>query len=293
MISLRSPFRDLAARLCLVSIIALGSASTAAAKPTLWLIGDSTVQVGTPGQQGWGTQLPQFFDTSKIDIENRAKGGRSSRTFLTEGLWEDVLKKLKPGDYVMMQFGHNDSGPIGGEFAPGRPARASIKGNDDKSEEVEMPGGKKEVVHSYGWYLRKYATEAKEKGAHPIIISLIPRRGFVDGKARRDGGSYAGWAKDAAEKIDVPFLDLNTLVADKYDELGEEKSTAFFNDNVHTTPAGAEFNARCVAEGVRDLEGSDLKQYLSDKVGATGSEDAGSKANGAGGSDWDKLFKKK
>jgi len=122
--------------------LAFGAAQVEA-KPTLWLIGDSTVQVGTPGQQGWGTPLPQFFETSKIEIKNTAKGGRSSRTFLTEGLWEAVLKELKSGDYVLMQFGHNDSGPIGGEFAPGRPARASMSGNGDESEEVDMPDGKK------------------------------------------------------------------------------------------------------------------------------------------------------
>lgn len=269
-----------------VSAFVLASAVLAEAKPTLWLIGDSTVQVGTPGQQGWGTPLPQFFDTSKIEIENHAKGGRSSRTFLTEGLWADVLKKLKPGDYVLMQFGHNDSGQIGGEFLPGRPARASIPGNDDKSEEVDMPGGKKEVVHSYGWYLRKYAMDAKEKGAHPIIVSLIPKRGFIDGKARRDKGGYAGWAEEAAKQVEVPLLDLNARIADKYDELGEKKSVAFFDDNVHTTPEGAGFNARCVAEGIAELEGSDLKEYLSDKVAAGGEKPAGT------GSSWDDKFKK-
>lgn len=247
----------------LTSLIVRGSAGAAEQKPTLWLIGDSTVQVGTPGQQGWGTQLPQFFDTSRIRIENRARGGRSSRTFRSEGLWEAVLKELKPGDYVMMQFGHNDVGPIGGEFAPGRAARASIRGNTNESQEVEMPGGATEVVYSYGWYLRKYAGEAKEKGAHPIIVSPIPKRGFIEGKARRDAGTYAGWAKEAAEQVNVPFLDLNSIVADKYDAMGEEASVAFFNDSVHTTPEGAEFNARSVVEGIRGLEDSDLKNYLS------------------------------
>ena len=242
------------------SLIAL--AGSANATPTLWLIGDSTVQVGTPGQQGWGTPLPQFFDTTKIRIENHAKGGRSSRTFLSEGLWEEVRRQIKPGDFVMMQFGHNDSGPIGGEFAPGRPARASIKGNGDESEEVDMPDGKKEVVHSYGWYLRNYAADANAAGAKVVIVSPIPKRGFIGGKARRDGGGYAGWAKEAAAQAGVSFLDLSSIIAEKHDAMGEAAATALFNDNVHTTPAGAEFNAGCVAEGLRALTDCGIKLYL-------------------------------
>ncbi len=243
----------------------LFTASQVLATPTLWLIGDSTVQVGTPGQQGWGTQLPKFFDTTKIKIENKAKGGRSSRTFRTEGLWDQVLKGIKPGDYVIMQFGHNDAGPggIGGEFAPGRPARASIKGNGDESQEVDMPGGKKEVVHSYGWYLREFAKEAKEKGATAIILSPIPKRGFVNGKARRDGGGYAGWAREAAQQAGVPFFDLSSAVADAHDATGEEASKALYQDSVHTNPEGAALNAKIVAEGLRQLKDTDIAEYIS------------------------------
>ncbi len=237
-------------------------AGSALANPTLWLIGDSTVQVGTRGQQGWGTALPQFFDTTKIRIENHAKGGRSSRTFLSEGLWEAVRKQIKPGDFVMMQFGHNDSGPIGGEFAPGRPARASIKGNGDESEEVDMPDGKKEVVHSYGWYLRNYVTDAKTAGANVVIVSPIPKRGFISGKARRDGGGYAGCAKDAASQAGVSFLDLSSIIADKQDAMGEAAAKALYNDNVHTTPAGAELNAGCVVAGLRAFSDCEIKLYL-------------------------------
>jgi rhamnogalacturonan acetylesterase len=276
-------FRDLIGFLAMALISSsLAGPARAADKPTLWLIGDSTVQVGTPGQQGWGTQVPQFFDTSKIDIENRAKGGRSSRTFLIEGLWEEVRKQLKPGDYVMIQFGHNDTGPIGGEFAPGRPARASIPGNTDESQEVEMPGGHKEVVHTYGWYLRKYATEAKEKGATPIIVSPIPKRGFINGNARRNQGGYAAVAQEAANQLGIPFLNLDARIADKYNAMGEEASVRFFHDNVHTTPEGAEFNARVVAEGIRELERTDLSRYLS-----------GGGLSGEAAGDWDSFFEKK
>src|ERR1051326_2388426 len=110
--------------------------------PTLYLIGDSTVNTPTKGQQGWGTPLPAFFDQSKITVVNRARGGRSSRTFYTEGLWDQVRDSLKPGDFVLMQFGHND----GGSLTDGR-ARASLKGNGDETQDVdnrseERRGGK-------------------------------------------------------------------------------------------------------------------------------------------------------
>lgn len=105
-------------------------------RPTLWLIGDSTVRNGRSdgagGLWGWGDWLAPHFDTNKLRIVNRALGGRSSRTFLTEGLWAKVVAELQPGDFVMMQFGHND----GGERFKGTRPRAvvssylSLKQND-------------------------------------------------------------------------------------------------------------------------------------------------------------------
>ena len=82
--------------------------------PTLWIVGDSTLNSNAP-LRGWGQELGQFFDQSKINVVNRAIGGRSSRTFLTEGRWDAILKELKPGDFVLMQFGHNDPGAINDE----------------------------------------------------------------------------------------------------------------------------------------------------------------------------------
>src|SRR5437867_12654193 len=101
-----------------------------AEQPTLFIIGDSTVKNGSgegaDGLWGWGSVIGPHFDATRIKIENRALGGRSSRTFLTEGLWAKVLADLKAGDFVLMQFGHNDGGPLDS----GR-ARASLKGNGD------------------------------------------------------------------------------------------------------------------------------------------------------------------
>jgi len=99
--------------LALLSVIASAQGAGASAKPpTLFLIGDSTVRNGAGDgankQWGWGEPIVAYFDPAKIAVLNRARGGRSSRTFLTEGLWEQVLSAMKPGDFVLIQFGHND-----------------------------------------------------------------------------------------------------------------------------------------------------------------------------------------
>src|SRR5690242_3903457 len=86
---------------------------------TLFIIGDSTVKNSTEGLQGWGDPIADYFDQKKLRVVNRARGGRSSRTFQTEGLWDQILKELKPGDFVLMQFGHNDGAPIDDQKARG------------------------------------------------------------------------------------------------------------------------------------------------------------------------------
>ncbi len=228
--------------------------------PTLWLIGDSTVKNGTKGQMGWGDPIADFFDKTKIRVENRARGGRSSRTFLTEGLWDAVTREMQPGDFVLMQFGHNDGGKIEGVYPNGR---ASMKGNSDESKEVETTPGKTEVVHSYGWYLRQYIEGAKAKGATPIVLSMIPRNDWKDGKVARANPGYGQWAKEAAEAEKVPFLDLNEIVATKYEALGQEKVAPFFpNEHTHTNEEGARLNAQSVVEGLKALPNCPLCAFL-------------------------------
>ena len=77
-------------------------------KPSLFLVGDSTVKNGTKGQMGWGEQIGKYFDPAKITVKNHAIGGRSSRSFQAEGRWDKVLAELQPGDFLLIQFGHND-----------------------------------------------------------------------------------------------------------------------------------------------------------------------------------------
>src|ERR1044071_6140253 len=136
-------------------------------KPTLFIIGDSTVKNTSNGQLGWGDPIKDFFDLTKINVDNRARGGRSSRTFQSEGLWDQVINELKPGDYVVVQFGHNDGGAINDESR----ARGSLPGLGDEFEGINNLVTKKyESVHTFGWYMRKYVADTKAKGATPIVL---------------------------------------------------------------------------------------------------------------------------
>lgn len=234
--------------------------------PTLWLIGDSTVRngqdTGNNGQWGWGNPIASYFDTSKMNVQNLAQGGTSSRTFQTSGRWDRVLAQIKPGDFVIMQFGHNDSGAINDNSR----ARATIKGNGEETEEIDnMLTHKHEIVHTYGWYIRKYITDANSKGAaHVIVCSPIPRNRWSDGKVGRNS-SYAQWAEEAAKQEKAAYIDLNEIVSKKYDALGEEKVTAELfpeKETVHPDWAGAVMNAESVIEGLNGLENCPLVQYL-------------------------------
>ena len=230
-------------------------------RPTLFIIGDSTVKTPTEGQQGWGDPIAELFDQKKIRVENRARGGRSSRTFQTEGLWDQILIELKPGDVVLMQFGHNDASAVNDTSR----ARGTLKGIGEETEEIDNLLTKKhEVVHTFGWYMRKYITEAKAKGATPIVLSPVPRNNLKDGKVVRNAATYGGWAAEVAKSQGVFFVDLNELIAQQYETLGQEKVSKefFFNDQTHTSPAGARLNAESVVMGLRQLKKFPLTRFL-------------------------------
>jgi len=230
-------------------------------RPTLFIIGDSTVKTPTEGQQGWGDPIADLFDPKKIKVENRARGGRSSRTFQTEGLWEQILAELKPGDFVLMQFGHNDASAVNDTSR----ARGTLKGTGEETEEIDNLLTKKhEVVHTFGWYMRKYITEAKAKGATPIVLSPVPRNNWKDRKVARNAATYGGWAAEVAKSQSVFFVDLNEIIAQRYESLGQERvgQELFFNDQTHTSPAGARLNAESVVAGLRELKKCKLTKFL-------------------------------
>ncbi len=233
-------------------------------KPTLYIIGDSTVRNDdTLGHRGWGSHMVNYLDTSKIIISNQAMAGRSTRTFIKEGRWEKVLSTIKTGDYVMMQFGHNEGSRP--DTSKGG-YRGVLKGTGEDTVQLTWKDGTIEVVHTYGWYIKKFITEAKLKGATPVVLSMIPRNEFKEGKVQRANNDYGKWAKEVAEANGAYFIDLNAITADKYDKMGAEEVKKFFpGDHTHPNPAGAEVNAQSVAEGLRMQQNIPLNKYFLNK----------------------------
>ncbi len=228
--------------------------------PTLFVVGDSTASNGA--DRGWGSHLGKYFDAGRINVVNRARGGRSSRTFQTEGLWDRVLEEMEPGDFMLIQFGHNDGGAINDE----RRARGSLRGLGDETEEIDnLTTHKHEVVHTYGWYMRKYIADAKAKDATPIVLSLTVRNIWRDGEVERGSGRYGSWAAEVAKSQDTAFVDVTTIIADEYERLGHEKVAEFFpQDHTHTSPDGADLNAALIVSGLKSLPGDPLRGYLSE-----------------------------
>lgn len=186
--------------------------------------------------------------------------GRSTRTFIKEGRWNKVIGSIKKGDFLIMQFGHNEGSKPDTSRAG---YRGVLKGTGDDTVNLTWPDGTKETVHTYGWYLKKFVTEAKGKGARVIIASMIPRNDWKNGKVLRATENYGKWAKEVAHKTGAYFLDLNQITADKYDEWGPEKVKQYFPDeHTHTSPAGAKINAESVIEGIKKLKKCPLKKYI-------------------------------
>ena len=258
-------------------------------KVRIFLCGDSTGKnedSNPNGMWGWGSQAYTVFDESKCTFINCAKAGRSTRTYLNENRWEEVYRTLRPGDYVLIQFGHNDIGGIDKEKERGVIATAKDTCHVYKSQ----ASGKFEVVYSFGWYLKKMIQDCKEKGAVPVILSLTPRNEWHSGNGETNGTLYpvtekkgrqyierrsdnyvVAWDKQIASETGVEFVDIHNISADVLDckcgkaktpAKAKEKANAYFNhDHTHTSLLGARNNALSLAKGLR-LNNSPLTQYL-------------------------------
>lgn len=229
--------------------------------PTLWIVGDSTLNSNAP-LRGWGQELGQFFDQSKINVVNRAIGGRSSRTFQVEGRWDKVLAELKKGDFVIVQMGHNDVGKYDDPAAKDRP---SLHSEGDETAEAKRLDGKMETVHSFGWYMRRYGNDARAKGATVIFCSMVPHKDWADGHiVRRERDQWVKWTENAAKATGAAYINLNEIVALEFERLGVEKVAPLFGDaRTHSTPAGALLNAQLVISGIQALDKPNLRKYLS------------------------------
>ena len=254
-----------------------------AGKPVVFITGDSTVKNADKdenGMWGWGAVANTVFDETKIDIVNAAMAGRSCRSYLNEGRWDKVYNSLKPGDFVLIQFGHNDISPIDKPKYRGAIATAadtchvykmqaakedlSKQNVIDQKLKSNTQVGSYEVVFSFGWYLKKFIQDVREKGATPILVSLTPRNEWPNGKIERRNDTYGKWYREVAEATGVEFVDLHNITADFLDKKcgKKEKAMKYFNhDHTHTSLLGAKTNAQSVAKGLR-ANNSPLAKYL-------------------------------
>jgi lysophospholipase L1-like esterase len=214
----------------------------------IFLVGDSTMAdkplVDNP-EHGWGQVLPAFF-SHKVSIFNHARNGRSTRSFLLEGRWTTVMNQVRPGDYIFIQFGHNDSK------------------KDDTSRYAP-------AQTDYRQNLIRFVREAKEKQAIPVLITLVNRRNYdTTGTFIDKHGEYPDVVRDVARIENIPLIDLHKSSKALLENLGPERSKALFlvgvragvfkalpngkEDNTHFTRQGAFDIAGLVVQGLRELE---------------------------------------
>ncbi|MDR3753834.1 MAG: alpha/beta hydrolase fold domain-containing protein [Terracidiphilus sp.] len=231
--------------------------------PTLFIVGDSTARNGL--DLGWGDHLAHYFDTTRINVANRARAGRSSRSYIDEGLWQKTLAEIKPGDYVLLQWGHNDGGDLGGA----KP-RGDLAGDGDATEDVPQTtgpfAGQTETIHTYGWYNRKYVADIEAKGATPIFLSMTIRDIWTpdaNGVSRIEReNKYNAVMKKIADEDHLAFIDMAAVEAARLEATGEENAKQLFPiDHTHTSSEGAELNAQSVVISL-EVAHSPLAAYL-------------------------------
>ena len=251
-------------------ILILTGFSPVKKKVTIFSIGDSTMAnkdtTRSNPERGWCQVLPAFFDENQLVIDNRAKNGRSSKSFRDEGLWQGVLDVIQKGDYVFIQFGHNDSKP-------------------DVARKTDPHT-------TYHDNLVRYIRESREKGAIPILFTSIVRRSFdADGKATNTLGEYPAVTREVGKELEVPVIDLNVFTEKLINEMGTEGSKALYmlfepgvsrqdpygrNDNTHLNPLGAFKVAELAVRAIKNQKlpfAKYLKKYVSFKTNFRGNID--------------------
>jgi lysophospholipase L1-like esterase len=221
-------------------------------KNTIYLIGDSTMSIKETKaypETGWGMPFATFLDSS-IVVENHAKNGRSTRTFISENRWQPIVDKLNEGDYVFIQFGHNDE-------------------SKEKTDRYTTPD-------EYKKNLSKFIDESKAKKAIPILFTPVSRRKFKEGVAQETHIEYSALARQVAKDKTVSFIDLDKKSIELLQKFGEEKSKLLFlqlepgvhpnypegkTDNTHFNELGAREIAQLVLSEIRNL-----KLELADRI---------------------------
>ena len=214
---------------------------------TVHLMGDSTMaekdlKGGTNPERGWGMMFPNFLDEG-VQVVNYARNGLSTKSCIDKGIWDKVCKMVRPGDYVFIQFGHNDS---------------------KASDPVRY-------ADAYGAYqdnLRRFIDGVREKGGTPVLLTPVARRWFKEGGLDRNcHGNYPAAMKAVAEEKGVILLDMTTSTLDWLESLGDEPSKAYFmistgkDDNTHTVASGARKVTELVCDRIRE-QIPELAQHL-------------------------------
>ncbi|KAJ3141781.1 hypothetical protein HDU90_006126 [Geranomyces variabilis] len=229
------------------------AATANATVPAVWLAGDSTGATGgATGTSGWGPFFQQYIDESRVVFKGGARGGRSSRTFLSDGSWAAIINNTHQGDTIAIQFGHNDESPLSDNTR----SRGVIRGIGEQFQDTVNGVTKKpERVYSFGHYLRIMVSEAQAKGALPVILSKTVNKKWDN--TTNDvfrGDQWSTWSREVAAAAGVPFLDMRQISADYFGSLGQKGFEAVYPiDGTHFSPAGANANAKAVAEGFRCL----------------------------------------
>jgi rhamnogalacturonan acetylesterase len=210
--------------------------------PKLLIAGDSTTANYEGGPlQGWGNYINQYVNLSTFNL---AKNGRSTRSFRNEGLWANLLSLTAAGDFVVIEMGHNDNGPVT-KFPSKNDTGASrrvLPGTGDETVLVTLPGtNKTEVVHTFGWYLKNMIVDVRDRGGIPIISSLTPRNNWnnATGNLVTDY-KFRDYARTVADELKADFVDHNRYSLREFQDLGlNETKKLFPRDNTHTSPKGA------------------------------------------------------
>ncbi|EAU92810.2 rhamnogalacturonan acetylesterase [Coprinopsis cinerea okayama7 len=193
--------------------------------------------------EGWGQYLQQFMT---VPVSNHALGGRSSRSFTEEGRFNAIVNQLRPGDYVVIAFGHNDGSA--GAVDNGR--QCAVGDGYDTTATVRTSTGQSIVIHSFPYYMQNAVNAIKAKGGIPIVASQTPRNGWTNGSIS-PGNRFVGYAKLVAERTGVTYIDHYAYVAQAYKRLGQSYVNTFYpNDPVHTSPAGANVVAQAFVRGL-------------------------------------------
>lgn len=238
--------------LSLLLIGLMGCSPTPASSPTIFLAGNSTLAKKNEDRRpetGWGEMLAAYLDTT-VTVHNYARNGRSTKSFRDEGLWDDLIASVRPGDYVFIEFGHNDSKPDTARYS---------------SPEV------------YRHNLRIFVAEVQALDAKPVLMTPIVRRKFgPDGQLLETHGEYPGEVKRLADELDVPLIDLNTLTRTAVNRFGPSRSKELFlwlspgehknypdgvEDDTHLNAQGAKLVAGLVARDIERIE-LPLRQHL-------------------------------